>query len=93
METAGHDTAKIDDDLTGNWTISAIGDDNSTLDFGDKYDDHRPYLDTVVEIDAIANVVTRGQREQTDKTLVRKTVPEAYAKKPASLITEGLIRA
>ena len=93
METAGHDTAEIDDDLPGDLTIGTIADDNSTLSFGDTYDDQRLYLDTVVDMRTIANVVMRGQRAQTDSTHVRKTVPEAYAKKPGPLNTEDLIRA
>ena len=33
-------------------------------------------------MDVIANFVKRGQEAQTDKTLVRRTIPEAYVIEP-----------
>ena len=92
-EKNGHDTAEIDDDLPGDLTIGAIADDNGTLDLSDEYDDRRPYLDTVVETDAIANVTTCGRKEQKGNRDAREGLPEAYAQEPALLNTQDIIRA
>ena len=44
-------------------------------------------------MDAIANVVTHGQKAQKDKLRESEVVPEAYAKEPPPLIAEDLARA
>ena len=77
----------IDEDISGDLPIGAVADDCATLDLGDVYDDHRPYLDSVLDVHAIVNVLTRVQRAQTNKSPGRESVPEAYAKEPAPLNT------
>ena len=46
LETNGHDTVEINDDLPGHIAIGVIADNSSTLDLCDTYDDQHPYLDT-----------------------------------------------
>ena len=74
-------------------TIAAITDDSAALDVCVVYDDYRPYLDVVGNLDVITNVVTRGQRAQTDEAPARETKPEVYAKEPVPLNTYDLIHA
>ena len=84
LETDGHDIAEIDDDLTGDLTIGVRADDNGTLNLSNAYDDRRPYLDTVFETDAIANVTIRSRKAQVDNNDAREALPEAYAQEPVA---------
>ena len=93
LETNGHDTAEIDDNLPGDLTIGSIAEDSEALDLGDTYDDSRPYLDTFVNTDVIANVTTRSRKARVGKGGERVTLPEAYAQEPAPLSPQDIIRA
>ena len=65
LETNGHDAAEIDDDLPGDLTLGTIADGSDALDLDETYDDHRPYLGTIIDIDVIAIVKTRSRRAQS----------------------------
>ena len=75
LETNGHNIAEIDVDLNSDLTIGAIADDNGKPDLSDAYDDHRLYLDTVVETDAIANMTIRSRKAQVGNNDAREALP------------------
>ena len=63
------------------------------MDLEDTYENHQPYFNILVDVDAITKVVIRDQKAQTDKPRARKPVPEAYTKEPAPFTAEDLTRA
>ena len=79
---------QIDNYLPDDLTIAAVVEDSDTLERGNAYDYRSPYMNTVVDIDEITNVTTRGRKAQVDNDCAREALPDAYAQEPLPLTTQ-----